>query len=130
MGFKWQSADLKSEGRCQLTDSFLEGFFPSFGQQNLGAVYKCDGSIMVILVMCDVIQVDEVGFVGAEEIFAGEALFYIFQDTGQQVFFAVGCDYLGVPAMRNTAQDILHPQEFNSPGGLYCYFGIAHSTSI
>ncbi|MFO7668193.1 MAG: hypothetical protein R6W31_00910 [Bacteroidales bacterium] len=48
----------------------------------------CNGSIMVVVVLGDVIEVDEIGLVGAKEIFAGQAIFNVFQNTVQEVLFS------------------------------------------
>lgn len=111
-----------------LIDSFLEGFFPSFGELDLAAIYQGNGGIVVVMVFYDVIHVDEVGLVGTEEMLAGKTVFYVFQNAGQKVLFPAGCDNLGIPPVRNAAQDVFHPQEFCSPGGLNCYSCCAHST--
>lgn len=57
---------------------------------------------MVVVVVGDVVEVDQVGFVGAEEIFARQAIFDLFQDTGEHVFLATDSNYPGIPSLCNT----------------------------
>ena len=85
-------------------------------------VYQGDGGFVVTIVMSDVIEVDQVGFVGAEEIFAGKAIFDLFQYTGKQVLLSTGGNDPGIPAMSNAAKDLVHPEKLDSPGGLNRYF--------
>ena len=64
----------------QLIYLFLEILLATFGQLNFHVVLEGDGCLVIVLVMNDVIEVDQVGFMGAEEIIARQAVFDLFQD--------------------------------------------------
>ncbi len=104
-----------------LIDSFLKGFFPSFCKQDFSIVHQSNGRLVVVMVVYEMVQVDEVGFMGTKKILIGQAAFYIFQDARKKVFLSAGGNNLSIPSVGNAAKDIFHPQEFDSPGGLNRY---------
>ena len=65
---------------CQFANLFLEILLAAFGQLDFHIVHESDGFFVIVLVMNDVIEVDQVGFMGAEEIFARQAVFDLFQN--------------------------------------------------
>jgi hypothetical protein len=100
----------------------LKLLLASFGQLDFHIVDEGNGCFVIGLVMNDVIKVDQVGFMGAEEIIAGQAVFDLFQDTGKQEFFATCGNDLSIPASGNATKNLFHPENFDSPGGFNRYF--------
>ncbi len=113
-----------------LTDLILEILLATFGQLDFDVILESDGSLVIILVVNEVIKVDQVGFVGAEEILAWQAAFDLFQDLCQHVFFPRCGNDFGVPAPGNATKDFFHPEKLNSPGGFNRYFCCVHMLSI
>lgn len=82
---------------------------------------------MVILIMNYVVKVDKVGFVGAEKILTGQAIFNILQNAGKKVFFSTCGDYSCVPASGNATKNLFHAEKLDSPGGFDRYFRCIHT---
>jgi hypothetical protein len=118
------------QSKRHLTDSFLEILFTALGQLYFYVVPEGDWCVVVVLVMSEVIQVDQVGFMGAEESIARQAVFNFFQDLGEHVFSACGGNDLGIPALSDATKNIFHPEKFDSPGGLNRYFQCIHTLTI
>jgi len=71
--------------------------------------------------MCDMIEVNQVRFMGTEEILAFQAVFDLFQDTREHEIFTVGGNNLGISAMGNATKDLFSSEELGSPGGFNRY---------
>ena len=97
-------------------------FFSTFSQLDFYVVHQGDWSIVVGLVMCDVIEVDQVGLMGTEKIFVFQAVFNLLQDTRKHERFTISSNNLGIPAVGNATKNLFHPENFDSPGGFNCYF--------
>jgi hypothetical protein len=65
----------------KFTESLLEILFTALSQLDSHIVYEGNRCFMINLVMNDVVEIDQVGFMGAEEIFAWQAILDLFQDT-------------------------------------------------
>jgi len=70
---------------------------------------------VVILVINDVVEIDQVGFMAAEKIFARQAVFDLFQDLCERIFFTRCGNDLGIPASGNATKNLLHTKKLNSP---------------
>jgi hypothetical protein len=110
--------------------SQLKVLLTAFGQLDFHIVHQGDGCAGIIMVMGDVIEVDQVGLMGAEKALAFKAAFDLLQDFGKHVFFASGSDDLGIPASGNATKDLVPSEKLDSPGGLNRYFFCAHTLSI
>ena len=119
-----------SDGSHHLTDLFLEVLLSALGQLDFDVVLEGDGCLVVVLVMNEVIKVDQVGFVCAEEILARQAAFDLFQDLCQHVFFPRCGNDFGIPASCDATKDLFHPENLDSPGGFNRYFGCIHTLTI
>ena len=65
----------------KFTESLLEILFTALGQLDFHIIYEGNRCFVVILVMNDVVEIDQVGFMGAEEILAWQAILDLLQDT-------------------------------------------------
>ena len=59
----------------------MEILFTALGQLDSHIIYEGNRCFVVILVINDVVEIDQVGFMAAEKIFARQAVFDLFQDT-------------------------------------------------
>ena len=81
----------------------LELLFTTFSQLDFHIVCQGDRCFVVGLVMCDMIEIDQVGLMCTEKIFAFQAAFDLFQYTGEHEIFSIGSDNPGIPALGNAA---------------------------
>ena len=104
-------------------ESLLEILLSSFSKLNFDVVLQCDGCLVIVLEMSNVVEVDQIGFMSSKKIVTRKAILDFFQDFCQHNFFAQGGDYFSVSAMCNATKDLLPPEEFDTSGSLDCDFG-------
>ena len=84
----------------------MEILLATFGQLDFYIVYEGDGCFVIVLIMNDVVEVDQVRFMCAEKTIARQAVFDLFQDLGEHIFFTRCGNDLGIPASGDAIKNL------------------------